>query len=207
MDFSEEFLIIEEVLQGDINAFERLVIANQKKVYNLALKMTGSVNDALDLSQEAFLKAYTGLTNFRADSRFSVWLYRLTHNLCIDFLRKKKRKTELSLTYEDDAGEYAELEIPDTRYTPEREVERREIMDAVSGGLEKLSDWHREILILREITGMSYTEIAILLGINEGTVKSRIARARRRLAEILIENGTFPDKDRQNDGKRGETNE
>ena len=201
MDLSEELLIIKAVLNGDVNAFEQLVIANQKKVYNLALKMTGNANDALDISQEAFLKAYSALVSFRADSRFSAWLYRLTHNLCVDFLRRKQRQTTVSLTYEDDTGEYAEIEIPDTRYAPERESERREIIDAVSKGLDSLSEEQREILIMREITGMSYAEISYALDINEGTVKSRLARARRRLAEILIQNGTFPDTNRQ-EGRR-----
>jgi RNA polymerase sigma-70 factor (ECF subfamily) len=201
MTASEEKAVINKVCSGDADAFETLVRDNQKKVYNLALKMTGNEDDALDISQEAFIKAYTGLKNFRAESRFSVWLYRLTYNICIDFLRKKKRKPELPLTVSDDEGEILELEIPDTRYEPASETERRELREAVTKGIDALPDKHREILIMREMTGMSYDEIATALGINEGTVKSRLSRARQSLVVVLNGYGTFSYGSRQKTGK------
>jgi RNA polymerase sigma-70 factor (ECF subfamily) len=191
MTSAEELLVIERVNGGDTGAFEELVVDNQKKVYNLALKMTGNENDALDISQEAFLKAYTGLKNFRADSRFSVWMYRLTYNLCIDFIRKKQRTPSSSLTYLDDDGEAIELEVPDFRYSPENEAERRELREEIAGGINRLPVKHSQILVMREITGMSYYDIADTLGISEGTVKSRLSRARQGLVNILNKNGTF----------------
>ena len=198
----EELEIIKRVLGGDANAFEELVRANQKNVYNLALKMTGAEQDALDISQEAFFKAYCQLDSFRGDSRFSVWLYRLTYNLCVDFLRKKPRAGVISLTYQDDSGDSHDLEIPDTRDIPEERALRRETSEIVAKSIDELSPQHREILVMREITGMSYGDIAGTLNITDGTVKSRLARARLSLANILIGKGTFPESFRQKEHRK-----
>jgi len=193
MNLEAEKEIIQRVIGGDKNAFEGLVIANQKNVYNLALKMTRNEEDALDISQEAFVKAFKQLGNFRGDSRFSVWMYRLTYNLCIDFLRKKPKANVVSLTNEDDDGDVSALEIPDLRSLPEDNVIRSELRKNIIAGIYELPLKHREVLVMREITGMSYDEIAATLRINSGTVKSRLARARLKLVEILKEKGTFPD--------------
>jgi RNA polymerase sigma-70 factor (ECF subfamily) len=101
----------------------------------------------------------------------------------------------------DDEGDYLELEIPDTRYEPSGEAEKRELREAVAKGIDELPDKHREILIMREMTGMSYEEIALALDINEGTVKSRLSRARQGLVVILNGYGTFSDGSRQKTGK------
>ena len=205
MTSEEELKAIKKVLDGDRNAFEELVLANQTNVYNLALKMTGNTEDALDISQEALLKAYRQLPGFRGDSRFSVWLYRLTYNLCIDFLRKKQRRPETSLTYQDD-DVTRDIEIPDVRHLPEDDVIRRETRMAIRDSIDELGASHREILVMREITGMSYIDIASVLEISAGTVKSRLARARGRLANILLEKGTFPEGVRQNERKEAAEN-
>jgi len=188
----DERTIIQKIIAGDKNAFEDLVIANQKNVYNLALKMTRNEEDALDVSQEAFIKAYRNLGNFRGDSKFSVWLYRLTYNICIDFLRKKQKENVISLDYEDDSGDISPIEIPDVRDLPEDGIIRREVRKSIAESLSELPQKHREILIMRETNGLSYEEIAETLLISVGTVKSRIARARIKLAEILVKKGTFP---------------
>ena len=206
MPVEEEVRIITRVLGGDKDAFEELVVQNQKNVYNLALKITGDEEDALDISQEAFLRAYTQLESFRAQSRFSVWMYRLTYNLCIDFLRKKPRAAVLSITFEDD-DDSSDLEIPDMRELPEDALLRRETSEVISAGIEELSPGHREILMMREITGMSYSDIAVTLNLSEGTVKSRLARARKNLTCILIKKGTFPESYRQKDVKEVEERE
>ncbi|MCL2820474.1 MAG: sigma-70 family RNA polymerase sigma factor [Oscillospiraceae bacterium] len=190
--------IIQRVIGGDKNAFEGLVLTNQKNVYNLALKMTRNEDDALDISQEAFVKAFRQLRNFRGDSRFSVWMYRLTYNLCIDFLRKKPKTTTTSLYHEDESGDTAPLEIPDIRNLPEDTILRKEMRKNIDEGIKELPLKHREVLVMREIAGMSYDEIAKSLRINEGTVKSRLARARLKLIEILKQKGTFPDSFRLN---------
>ena len=193
MTTQEEKDIIKKVTGGDKNAFEELVLANQKNVYNLALKMTKNADDALDISQEAFIKAYRQLSSFRGDSKFSVWLYRLTYNLCIDFLRKNSTAKTVSLDFEDSAGDVKPLEIPDLRNLPEDNAIRTETRKNIADGIKELPDNHREILVMREVTGMSYEEISSSLGINAGTVKSRLARAREKLIEILVKKGTFPE--------------
>jgi RNA polymerase sigma-70 factor (ECF subfamily) len=197
----EELAIIDSVRSGETDAFEALVLDNQKKVYNLALKMTGNENDALDISQEAFIKAFTSLKNFRAESRFSVWLYRLTYNLSIDFIRKNQRSQVASLTYIDDNGDYADFEIPDMSFEPETEIEKRELREEISMGIDQLSEKHREILVMREVTGMSYEDIAVTLDLSEGTVKSRLSRARQNLVQILNKHGTFSQSNRHKSGK------
>ena len=207
MTAAEELIVIQRVLDGDRNAFEDLVLANQRNVYNLALKMTSNEDDALDISQEAFLKAYRQLDGFRGESRFSVWMYRLTYNLCIDFLRKKSKAMMTSLTYQDDDGEVRDLEIPDMRSFPEDLILRRETRKIIAGSIGALGQSHREILVMREITGMSYGEIAETLNLSEGTVKSRLARARRSLVNILVEKGTFPESYRLKNRKEVEQDE
>ena len=159
MTKDEEKGYIERVLAGDESAYEPLVTENQTKVYRLALRILKNEADAEDAAQEAFLKAYTSLADFRGDSRFSVWLYRLTNNICIDMLRKNKRAVIVSLQTDDD-GEETELAIPDERYSPERLAERAADRDAVRSALASLPDDCREILALRESAGLSYDEIA-----------------------------------------------
>jgi len=194
MNIEVEKEIIERVLGGDKNAFEGLVLANQKNVYNLALKMTRNEEDAMDISQEAFVKAFRQLGNFRGDSRFSVWMYRLTYNLCIDFLRKKQKTNNVvSLNYETEDGGMSPIEIPDLRDLPEETAMRGEIRNNITESIKELPLKHREVLVMREIAGMSYEELAATLKINVGTVKSRLARSRLKLIEILKEKGTFPD--------------
>ena len=193
MNIDVEKEIIQRVLGGDKNAFEGLVIENQKNVYNLALKMTRNEEDALDLSQEAFVRAFRQLANFRSDCRFSVWLYRLTYNLCIDFIRRKPKMNTTSLYYEDDEGDFSPLEIPDVRDLPEDNIIRSEMRKNITEGIKELPLKHRETIAMREIAGMSYDEIATTLNINVGTVKSRLARARLKLIVLLKEKGTFPE--------------
>ena len=189
----EEHHIIDDIRSGNVNAFEQLVEDQSKIVYNLCLRMVGNEQDACDLSQEAFLKAYTNLSAFRGDSKFSSWLYRMTTNLCLDFLRRRSRQKTVLLTYDTDDGGENFLQIPDNAPSPEAEAERRELRDAVRQGLSELPESQREILLLREIGQLSYEEIARQLAMEPGTVKSRIFRARKRLCEILIKDGNLSD--------------
>ena len=183
--------IIREVQSGDVNAFEDIVREYEKNVYNIALRMTGDREDALDVSQEAFLKAYHALGSFRGDSKFSVWLYRIVSNACLDFLRERKRRAEVSLSVGDDEGESAETEIRDESLSPETLFERKLTREAVQRGLLSLPEDQRKILLLREIQGFSYEEIGRVLSLESGTVKSRIFRARRKLCEFLAEDGNI----------------
>lgn len=191
MTREEEMRIVRKVLAGDVNAFEQLVIENQKSVYNLALKIMKNESDALDVSQDVFLKAYTNLENFRGDSRFSVWLYRLAYNACIDASRKSKTGMNVSLTVQDEDSESAELDLADTKPLPEEETERRETQREVQAAIQELPEEQRRIIVMREFSDMAYEDIASTLGISVGTVKSRLSRARKNLAKILIQNGTI----------------
>lgn len=184
--------IIEKVLGGDANAFEELVLRYEKTVYNLALRMVGDRDDAFDMTQEAFIKAYGSLSSFRGDSKFSVWIYRITTNVCLDFLRSKSRKQQVSLTVSDD-DEDAQLDISDPKADPEQQLIKKISMQSVEEGLKTLPDKQRQILVMRELGGMSYAEIGKALSIEEGTVKSRIFRARKRLCIFLLDSGNIPE--------------
>lgn len=203
MTREEELEIILRVRAGDTDAFEALVLEHQNKVYSLALRMVGNEEDARDMAQEAFIRAFNSLASFRGESKFSVWLYRLTSNICIDFLRGRAKRRTVSLNWEDKDGEEGELEIPDERFSPEARLERTELRESVRRGLDSLSPEYREILLLREINGLSYDEISRALNLEEGTVKSRIFRARKKLSEFLIREGNIPGSIASNERKGG----
>ena len=212
MTATEERDIIRRVLEGDTQAFEQLVAENERKVYALALKMVGNEEDALDMAQESFIKAFSGLKGFRGESRFSVWLYRLTYNICIDFIRKRKRTQTYALAYTDEDGETTELEIADESTDPVAIMETNQLRRVLAECVDALPPHHKEIIVMREITGLSYQDIARTLNISEGTVKSRLARARRKLAELLRRNpgfdeGTFIQEDRHTGEREVETHD
>ena len=193
MTREQEAAIVRKVLGGDANAFETLVLEYEKNVYNIALRMTGNSEDAADMTQEAFIKAYNSLQSFRGDSKFSVWLYRIVSNVCLDFLRSKNRRPTVSLSVEDDDGEDAQLDVADESQSPELLLDRKLTRDSVRRGLDSLPPDYRHILLLREIQGLSYDEIAQALSLEVGTVKSRIFRARKRLCTFLIDDGNISD--------------
>lgn len=193
MTREQENAVVRAVLNGDVNAFEMLVREYEKNVYNLALRMVGNSEDAADMSQEAFIKAYNSLDSFRGDSKFSVWLYRIVSNVCLDFIRSRKRKQTVSLSVEDDNGDDVELDIADDTQSPERLMDKQLTREAVRRGLDSLPPGQRQILLLREIQGLSYDEIADVLNVEAGTVKSRIFRARKKLSAFLLEDGNIPD--------------
>ena len=193
MTREQEAAIVRKVLGGDANAFETLVLEYEKNVYNIALRMTGNSEDAADMTQEAFIKAYNSLSGFRGDSKFSVWLTRIVSNLCLDFMRSRNRRPTVSLSMEDEDGEDVQLDIADTSQSPEQLLERSLTRESVRRGLQSLPEDYREILLLREIQGLSYDEIAAALDIEVGTVKSRIFRGRKKLCDYLIKDGNIPE--------------
>ena len=172
---------------GDTEAFARLVRTYENKIYSLAFRMCGSADDASDIAQEAFLAAWRGLPSFRGDSGFATWLYRLTSNAAIDYLRRqKKQRGDMSLDDEE-----LRLDAVDTGPGPQDAAERTEVRSVVAAGLQELSEGHRQVLVLREIQGLSYEEIADVLEVDLGTVKSRISRARSALRKILLQKGNL----------------
>ena len=185
-----ELEIIEQIKRGDADAFGELVTRHQKLVYNLALKMLGNPEDAEDAAQEAFIKAYRSIGSFRGESKFSVWLYKLTNNVCLDMLRKRREAT-VSLSVEDESGEDSEIEISDGRFSPDEVDEKKEMREALHKALGELDEDFRSVLVLREVNGLSYDEIGRALNLDVGTVKSRIFRARKKLCAILTADGNF----------------
>ena len=125
----DEKAIIEQVLAGDNDAFGLLVEAYQDRVYNLALRMCGNADDAFDLAQEAFFRAWRGLSGFQFESAFSTWLFRLSSNVCLDWLRAKRRRPTVSLTTVDDEDEEVQMELPDPGKSPEELLLASEDLD------------------------------------------------------------------------------
>lgn len=183
MTKEEELTLLRRAQRGDADAFEEIVRAHERTVYHLALRQLGSREDAEDAAQEVFLKAFTALGSFRGESRLSVWLYRITNNVCVDALRR--RREALSLSAENEDGEPLELELPDERFDPAALAERKDLREQVGKALAQLPPDAREILLLRELGGQRYDEIAETLRLDIGTVKSRIFRARKKLCALL----------------------
>lgn len=183
--------LVAKAKSGDQDAFEALVLENQNRVYSLALRLVSDREEASDLAQEAFLKAWQGLPSFQGDSSFSTWVYRLTTNVCIDYLRKQKRRRGVAPALSLDDEEAAWAEPADHSQDPQRQLERNEQAQALAEGLRSLPDHHRQVLVLRELSGLSYQEIGQALDLDMGTVKSRIARARTALRKILTAQGNL----------------
>lgn len=173
----DEKVYVQQAAAGDADAFEYLLRQYQSQIYNLCLRLTGNREDAADMTQEAFLRAWNGLARFQFEAAFSTWLYRLASNVCLDHLRALKRRPKVSLTVEDEEGKTQELSITDDAPTPEEAVIRVEENARLQQAMQALEPEQRQILTLRAINGLSYTDIAAILEVKEGTVKSRLARA------------------------------
>lgn len=186
----QEEALIRRAAAGDDGAFEKLVLAHQKQVYNLCLRLSGSPEDAYDLSQEAFIKAWRGLAQYQFGAEFSTWLYRLTRNVCIDHLRRLRRQPSVPLETEQD-GELIELPLPDSAPGPEERALHGEKQRVLAEAMQALAEEQREILILRVVNDLPYEQIAEILGLPLGTVKSRLARARIQLKKILTDGNHF----------------
>ncbi|MCI9555075.1 RNA polymerase sigma factor [uncultured Oscillibacter sp.] len=187
MTDSREEKWIAAAREGDQGAFEELVLLYEKRVLALTQRMCGNPEDAAEAAQEAFLAAWQGLKNFRGDSSFSTWLYRLSSNACVDLLRREgRRQAAVSLD-----GEDLNLDIPSPIPSPQEEAERRELREQIEAGLRALPPEYREVLVLREMQQLRYDEIAHVLELDVGTVKSRISRGRKRLRSFLLEQGNF----------------
>lgn len=197
----EEKELIIRAKNGDQDAFGQLVLAHQNKVYTLCVHMVTDREEAADLAQEAFLKAWRNLASFHEKSSFATWMHRLTTNVCLDFLRKQSRRQNISVTVSLDDEETGWTEPADHRQDPQEHLEREEQKQTLARALNELPEPQRRILLMREVAGMSYQEIAEALDADLGTIKSRIARSRERLRKILVHSGNFFDRDSSNDMK------
>jgi RNA polymerase sigma-70 factor (ECF subfamily) len=193
--------LIEKAKRGDQDAFGELVLLQQNKVYSLCDHMVNDRDQAEDLAQEAFLKAWRSLPSFREDSSFSTWMHRLTTNICLDYLRKQIRHREVEPAVSLDDEESGWVEPADPEGDPHQQLERSERGKALARALRELPDHHRQLILMREVSGMRYQEIAAATGADLGTVKSRLARAREQLKKILLRDGNFFPPDASNPSK------
>lgn len=180
----DDLELVKRASQGDDGAFEAIVTKYEKQIYNLALRTLLHPEDARDVVQEVFLRVYEKLPNFRGDSAFSTWLYRVAVNLCVDAIRERQKSWSYSLDapYLD---RDAPLQVPQKGPSIEDEVESRVLMEKIVEVLGDLSPEHRTMLVLAHIKGLSYEEISRITGVPVGTVKSRLARARWALKKLL----------------------
>ena len=182
--------LLERCRKGNVEAFEQLIEAYQGKILNYCFRMLGNRSDAEDAAQEVFVKVYRFIGSFTGQSSFSTWLYKVASNVCFDILRKRKRRGGESLSLQQYTAEGEEFDLPleDDSYSPDRSFQRTEAQRVLKEALDKLSPEHRRVIILRDIEGLSYEEIAGIVGTAAGTVKSRINRARQILQKLLENN-------------------
>lgn len=184
----QEASLIEQSKSGNIESFEQLVISHQKKMFNIAFRMLGNLEDANDVTQEALIKAYRGINSFNGKSSFSTWLYTIVNNASIDFIRKNKKNKTVYLDREYESAEGThKIEVACHGDTPEEVLEKKEVRRVIEEAIKELSEDHRRIIVLRDIEQFTYAEIAQILDCSEGTVKSRINRARKILKVIIME--------------------
>jgi RNA polymerase sigma-70 factor (ECF subfamily) len=181
----EERRLVEVAQRGDVESFNELVRLFEGRVYNLCYRMLGDADSAADAAQDAFLSAFRNLRSFRGGS-FRSWMLRIATNTCYDVLRVRKRRPSISLDMEaDDELDSSPLQIADTAESPDDFAQRRELAAAIQAGLTALPDEQRIVLILSDIQGLAYEEIAQITNSNLGTIKSRLSRGRARLREVL----------------------
>lgn len=177
--------LVSRIKKGDMKAFDELMHMYDKRVANIAYSFLSDKEDALDAAQEVFVRVYKNISSFRGDSSVSTWIFRITKNVCNDFLRKRRAVVQsLDDTEEDEKP----LEIADDSPGPEQVAERNEKIDALRNAVAKLDENQRMVLTLYDINGMSYEEVAKIIQCPVGTVKSRLYRARESLKKILYEN-------------------
>ena len=187
MDKQQEFELIKEFQRGNIQAFESLVLGYEKSVYGVCFRMLKDREEAYDLSQEVFIKAYKGLSNFQFQSKFSTWVYRIATNACLDYLKKKRVDVAFSLNQTIGEDEFTPEMADETAPEPQAELDRKEVQEQIGDAIGQLSEKYREAIILRELEGLSYEEIAEITESSLGATKTRIKRGRERLREILEE--------------------
>lgn len=187
MNDTEEKILVEKAKKGDKKAFETLVVQYQSKIFGIAYSMLRNKDDALDISQEAFYRAYRSLPDFKGNAKFYTWIYRITINLVLDFIQKRDKMP--GAEYDEGIfGNEDELTIskPNPVETnPERYVNAKEMAEIIGVCLEKLSEKHRSVLVLRELEELSYEEIASIMDCSIGTVMSRLHHARNKIRDLL----------------------
>lgn len=181
--------LVRDILAGDTQSFNVLVERHQSRVYGLCVRMVGDTDAAADVAQDAFIAAYRNLPSLRGE--FKPWMMRIAANACRDVLRTRKRRPTVSIDL-DPSDDAPMQQIADRQAGPEEVLMHTEMQHALLEALHAIPDEQREVVVLSDIQGFSYQEIAEVTGINIGTVKSRLNRARTRLREILVAAELFP---------------
>ncbi len=177
----EESQLIHRASEGDAAAFNALLGQHERRMYAVALRMCGNAEDAQDCLQEAMLRVYRAISGFKGQSSFATWVYRITMNTCLDELRKRKNRPNTSLDSLVDSG----WSPADEDDTPEKHALRVEVRASLQGFIKELPEDMRSAIVLRDIEGYAYEEIAQMLDTNVGTIKSRISRGREKLREKI----------------------
>lgn len=179
--------LIVKALAGREDGFEELVRRYQRPITTYVYRMVGNYDAALDVTQEVFIKVYNSMARYSSEYKFSTWLYKISHNAAIDYLRRH-RAHEFSIEAENADGTY-QLEFESKRLSPEQEHERSEWREEVAAVIKCLPAGYRELILLRHTQDLSYDEIAEITNLPLGTVKNRLFRAREMMREIFIERG------------------
>jgi len=184
---SEDEPLVRAAQRGDMVAYEELVARHRDKIYARAYSMMRNEEDAIDLSQEAWVKGWQRLVQFQGESSFATWMTRIVINLCLDQLRKQKRHRSESIEELDEESGGVERQMPVVVVNPTERLERGELRQRIDKALSQLSETHRTALVLCEFEEMEYKEIAKAMNCSIGTVMSRLFYARRKLAALLAD--------------------
>ena len=184
---ADDDALVKAARQGELAAFEELVFRHRDQIYARAFSMTRHEQDAVDLSQEAWVKGWQRLAQFQGESSFATWMTRIVINLCLDHLRKQKRHRADSIEELDDESGGVERQMPVVTVNPTAGLERAELRKKIDRALDQLSAEHRSVLVLHEFEDMEYKNIAKTIGCSMGTVMSRLFYARRKMAALLAE--------------------
>jgi RNA polymerase sigma-70 factor (ECF subfamily) len=179
--------LVRSAQKGDLNAFEELVARHRDKIYGRAFSMMRNEEEAVDLSQEAWVKAWQKLSQFEGESSFATWLTRITINLCLDRIRKQKRQRTESIEEMNEESGGVERQMPVVTVNPTERLERGELRQRIDKALDQLSEAHRTVLVLHEFEDMEYKNIAKTMNCSIGTVMSRLFYARRKMASLLAD--------------------
>lgn len=184
---ADDKTLVRAAQKSDMGAFEELVARHRDRIYARAYSMVRNEDEALDLSQEAWVKGWQRLRQFQGEASFSTWMTRIVINLCLDGLRKQKRQRTESIQEMDDEAGGIERQMPAVTVNPTERLERGELRQRIDRAMGQLSHEHRTVLVLHEFEEMEYKEIAKTMGCSIGTVMSRLFYARRKLAVLLAD--------------------
>ena len=179
--------LVQTAVAGREASFEELVRRYQRPIAAYVYRMVGDYDAALDLTQEVFIKVYNSLSRYRAEFKFSTWIYKIAHNAAIDHLRRHAVREQALVTTVD--GERREISIECRRLTPEQESERKERRSEIESVVQLLPSSYRELIVLRHSHDLSYDEMAEVTGLPLGTVKNRLFRAREAMRDLLVQRG------------------